>query len=305
MSWIIIVLAGHFLAACAFVIDKILLTKAFRDPVSYAFFIGLLGSFVFLVLPWGVSLPTLSEFLMDILSGALFVMALPLFFIALQSHDATRIIPFVGGGVPVFTMLFEVLILRTHFSFLQIGAFVFLVVGTIVITIDDRAWHHRALHHSSSIRPWTIAGCAALFFALAFGVAKITYASQDFLTAFVWSRLGGLVVACTFLFFTRHRTMILQSFRRLPHWNGVLFLTGQGLGAGSFVLINYAISLTSVSLVNALQGVQYGFLLVFVLLASIFSPRILRENMTPRGLVLKIIAVLIIGTGLALLAFYS
>ena len=65
---------------------------------------------------------------------------------------------------------------------------------------------------------------------------------------------------------------------------GPLFLFGQVAGAASFILINYAISISSVTIVNALQGMQYVFLLIMVLILARWRPRILEEKL--RGAVL-------------------
>ncbi|MDP1709666.1 MAG: hypothetical protein Q8L21_02155, partial [Candidatus Komeilibacteria bacterium] len=82
---------------------------------------------------------------------------------------------------------------------------------------------------------------------------------------------------------------------------GGLFLFGQVAGAMSFVLVNYAISLASVTLVNALQGLQYVFLLIMVLLLAKWYPRVLSEHLKGWTLVQKIAAILLIGAGLILL----
>jgi len=82
-----------------------------------------------------------------------------------------------------------------------------------------------------------------------------------------------------------------------------LFLTGQVAGALGFTLVNYAISLASVSLVNAMQGAQYAFLLVMVGLLSRKFPKILSERLSGWVLVQKIMAIILISIGIGLIAF--
>ena len=79
-----------------------------------------------------------------------------------------------------------------------------------------------------------------------------------------------------------------------------LFLSARGLGAVGGLLIYWAIFLGSVTLVNALQGVQYLFLLflAFILFRKIPS---LKEQFNKRVLTQKIFAIILICLGLVIL----
>ncbi|MFC1486653.1 hypothetical protein ACFLRN_03045, partial [Thermoproteota archaeon] len=59
-----------------------------------------------------------------------------------------------------------------------------------------------------------------------------------------------------------------------------------------------ATSLSYVSLVSALAGLQHFFVFVYVLLLSLFVPRILKEELSKNVVLLKIIAIalMIVGT---------
>ena len=82
-----------------------------------------------------------------------------------------------------------------------------------------------------------------------------------------------------------------------------LFLVGVDkiLGVIGVVLIQYAIAIGSVSLVNALNGLQYAFLVVFVMLLSKFSPQRFKENYQKDEAAQEVLAVIIIMIGLVLL----
>ena len=67
------------------------------------------------------------------------------------------------------------------------------------------------------------------------------------------------------------------------------------------VLAQYAISLGSVSVVNALNGFQYALVIVFVAILSKWRPKIFREEYTRGEIFSEILAVVLIAVGLALL----
>ena len=76
------------------------------------------------------------------------------------------------------------------------------------------------------------------------------------------------------------------------------FLFGQACGGTGNLLVTYAVSLASVTLVQALQGTQYIFLFLGVLFLTFYFPRILKEKVTKEIVLQKTIAILIIVTGI-------
>ena len=93
----------------------------------------------------------------------------------------------------------------------------------------------------------------------------------------------------------------VSSAVKLTIWlkTGFLFIFGQTSGALSFILVNYTIAVSaSVALVNALQGLQYIFLLIIVFSLSWRFPNLLEEKITPSVLIKKIIATALIIGGL-------
>ena len=108
----------------------------------------------------------------------------------------------------------------------------------------------------------------------------IEFIDQAFISGFVWSRIGGFLMALSFLLIPSARRGILHQPRQKNKGSTAgLFVTGQVAGALGFVLVNYAISLAPVSLVNAMQGVQYTFLLVMVILLSKKFLKILSDKL--------------------------
>ncbi len=86
---------------------------------------------------------------------------------------------------------------------------------------------------------------------------------------------------------------------------GFLVIGIHALGAMAFLMIHFAISLSHVSLINALQGVQYVFLIILVYLLSKKYPQLLTEKFTKANVLQKIIAVAAITLGLIVLAVYA
>jgi len=293
--WLIIAIGGYFLNALAAIIDKILLKKSVPNPGVYAFFISLLGILAFILAPWGLTLVSPRIMILSLITGALFVTALILFFTALQKNEASRVVPFIGGLQPAGIFLLSFLFLGERLSEFQIIAFVLLIFGGILISreraeknLESKSWFWYAL-------------ISGLLFAGFYTLTKYIFTQVGFIDGLLWPRLGSFAVALLLLFGKKMREDLFNIRRTAAPASYGAFLFGQTAGAFSFVLINYAISLASVTLVNALQGTQYAFVFILALILSFTLPKLLKEKLTSRIIVQKIIALILIIAGIVFL----
>ena len=296
MNWLIIVITGHLLNSVSFLVDKFLLAKKITSPFVYAFFIGALGALAVVLLPFGFVLPGFSELARALGAGATFVLALVFFFAALKRNEASRVVPLTGGFVPLFTFILAYLYLGERLAGNQILAFVALVAGGILITLDKKG--------KGSVSGYVYAVIASFVFAVSFVITKQVFIEQNFISGFVLSRLGGLLAALAILLIPKERYNILNQPKQKGSSNTtLLFFIGQIVGGLGFVLVNYAISLASVSLVNAMQGVQYVFLLIAIAFLGRKFPKVLSEKLSGGVLVQKLVAIILISIGIGLIAF--
>lgn len=295
MSWLLIVVAAHLLNAVVFVVDKILLGK-FIAPRVYTMLVGLLGIVVFAAAPWGLVRPTWLELTMNLGVGVLFMVALLLFNFILSKYEASRIVPVVGGAVPAFTFVLAYLFLDERLAGQELLAFALLVVGTVMLTMVGKS------KERVKFTGILLALAAGLAFAVSFVLSKFVYDTQPFLSAFIWTRLGSFLLMVMLLLSAANRKALVQTVKKVSVKIKLLFLGQILIGAVAFLLLNYAIAVSSVSLVNALQGVQYAFLIVLVIVGSIVAPKLIKERLNGWLLVQKIIAIVFVSAGIALVA---
>lgn len=309
MSWLIVAVSAYFLLAIANLLDKFLVDNVLKNSKAYAFIACFLGSIVFLASPWFLEWPGWPFFLGDLLVGAIFAIALWFLYEALRRGEASRVLVFIGGLTPVFSIILSILFFKEHFTRNQWSSIAVLLVGVSIIAFlpVSRSYLTRVLN---KLRITQVAKKGGLWFALfsAFAYSlyfissKYTYASQPFASAFIWSRLGATLFVLLFLIKKSDRQAIVANFKKSsPKNNKYLVISNQILGSLGFVLQNYAVFLGSVALVNALQGVQYAFLLVISAILAVMSPRLLKETFSWRIVIQKFAAVLAIGLGLYLM----
>lgn len=320
MSWFFIAIIAYLLNAIAMVIDKTLLKKEVPNPVVYVFYIALLGAILMLIiLPFGLAIPTAITLLVALISGLVFVWALLLMFQALKKDDATRVTSLVGGLTPIFVFIFAWYLLEESFTHQELWALILLISGSLLIALDFEEkglwpWLKKKLGLSQQIflprlrKIIWLALPSAVLFAISSVTAKFVYQQTNFLNGFIWTRAGSLLAVLILLLFPANWRALKENFKEQRYHQdqskktGGRFLFGQACGGASALLQQYAIFLGSVALVNALQGTQYAFVFLIVCGLTLVAPKILKENISRLALIQKIIAIILIASGLYLLA---
>lgn len=298
MAWLFVAITAHLINGLTFVMTKVLLEKCFKSATILVILIGILGMGVFVLAPFGILRPTVFELIIDLVAGGIFIGALLLFNYTLKNFEITRVVPIVGGAVPAFTWLLAFLILGEELTKNEIIAFFLLVVGTIfVANVSGRT------KGNFSIPMIVFSLGAGLFFASHFVLSKYIFETQEFLNGFIWIRLGSFIAAIVLILFPQNRKA-LSRFIALPIKNFKLSLAvAAGFGLSGFLLLNYAVASGSVTLTNALQGVQYAFLLIITVIISKFFPKVLNEKYSAKIIFQKFVGILFISGAIVLLSF--
>ncbi|MBI5465762.1 MAG: DMT family transporter [Candidatus Kerfeldbacteria bacterium] len=293
MTWITWATVGYFLNAVALAVDKALLNRReMKDPAVYTLLISILGLLVFVLAPWGFAWPSLTALTWGLGSGVFFTLGLWLMFTVLGQGEASRVPAFIGSLNPVFVFLGSFWLLQERLTMAGSLAFVVLVLG---------GWLMVGGHGGLNRRSLILAVVSAAAFGAAYVFLKITFAETNFISGLIWSRLGGFGSALLLLFIPG----TWQRFRLSSQSQGgvkLAFLGGQVSGALAGLFNSYAITLASVTLVNALQGIQYVFLLALAGLVSFRFPWFFQDEFSGRLAVRKLGGTLFIVAGLWLLS---
>lgn len=298
MNWLFIAIIAHFLLAVVFTIDKFLLSKTVLRPVAAAFYVGLLsGGASLLLVPLGFYWMSFWQIIVSFAAGSAFIFAILFFYRLIRTNEVSIIAPIVGGAVPIFTLILTCLLLGEWLAINQLIAFFLLVFGGVIMLLPKK--NKSDLKKTKGFFLLTI--LTAFLFALSFVLTKFVFVEQSFINGFIWVRLGGILGACMLFLIPNTRRVILKTSKFIRIKVGGLFISNKILSAFAFVLLNYAIYLGSVPLVNALQGVQYVFLLIIVLFLSKKFPQIIKEQISRGVIFQKVTGILFIVFGLGVL----
>lgn len=309
MPFMLIAIISHLITGVANVIDKVVVAKYLKAPSIYAFYVGILTLLSLVLIPFGVVWPGFPQFVMSIIFGIFFVAGFYLMNAGLLRGETSRVITILGGSLPIFTFILSFIFLAERLSNQQLLAVIVLVAG--IITMGWEKKHHdeptlitnvvKSLGHKYVVYSLS----AAFFFAASFVGSKFVYDHQPFISGFFWMRMGGVLAGLLMLLNPVWRREIIDDLKTPVKEQKTakgLILINQTVGAAGFILLNIAISRGSATIVNALQGVQYGFIFILALMLGNKIPQ-LKEELTSAIIIQKAIAILLIGIGLAILSF--
>ena len=310
--WLIWALAGHLANGVAFVIDKTLLRQSFKHPATYAVIIGLMGALAAAVLPFGVRVPAAPGLFWIVVSGSTFILSLWVFFAALARGEASRVVPIIGSLIPILTLIGTSIFLGERLNQSQFIGFGLLVAATVMLSGGSAK-------SRLTVQTIWISILAAVIFAASSVTAKLAYMHEGFITTFAISRFSGVIAALFILaldggsFKEVSRIFFPQAVKKdarrasgpsaAPRHSRapmavLLVLAAQSLGALGFVGVQYATSLGSAALVNALQAVQYALLVGVAFALKKRAPDLLGEDLTAATVARKSIAIAVAGIGM-------
>lgn len=308
--WAILAISAYLLLAVNGVADKFLLSKSVKHPVAYAFYVGITGPLTLVLSVLGVigqwlhwnflqtefvfQWLTFGQTIVALIGGASFPFALYFSYKAIQQTSISRIMPIQGGLVPIFTLVLAYLILDERLAGLQVLAFLFLVAGAVLISFKKKhgQWHALAFGNAAT---------AAFLFALSLTLQKYVFGHVNFGSGLIWTRMGFFLASVSFLVSGQSRGYIFNTPKEVSTGNKFVYLAARVSGGVSGFLQNYAIKIGSVTLVNAMQGTQYVFLLMLTTIFSLRYPKILKEHLSAQSFSQKIISIILVTIGLVLL----
>jgi len=306
-TWIFLVVIAHFINAFVAVIDKYIVTsKKVAKPFVYAFYVSLLSSlsfgiyfFSWINLPFhNIKIPSISgiEVLsveimtLSLLSAFSFFWALVSLFSAFKTSDASDVVPVVASVSAITAVLLNFFLFGITLPHNFIFGFIFLIIGTLFIS-----------KYRFDIKTFFIALFAGTLFGIQSISLKLIFNETTFDNGFFWSRVAVAFVALAILLVPKYRHRIFHQTKNSKAKDSLWVVGNKILGGLSGLLILKSIELGDVSIVQALGGLQFIFLLMIAGFIGNKTPRDCGENVCKSDLTQKTIAITIITIGFIIL----
>ncbi|MBD3311557.1 MAG: hypothetical protein GF349_03610 [Candidatus Magasanikbacteria bacterium] len=296
--WFFLAILGYSALALTVTLDKFILTKSVGKPIVYTFYSTIFMFGALLLYPLAPELLSGTEWLWALVSGITFGLALWAMFVATKKGEASHINPFVGAITAIATYLTAFFILGERLSLFDNIGFLVLVIATVLLSFE-KTKNNNHIHVG-----YLYAFLAGILFAFSHICAKYLYDINDFLPVFIWTRFTTGFFALFLLFspavrriFKKRKKKVKSKYRK--HALSIVAVT-KILGFIGVILIQYAIAIGSVTVVNALAGFQFVAMFALIYLMSVFYPKIFKEYFTKKEFWLQLSAIVLVAVGLAL-----
>jgi uncharacterized membrane protein len=309
MSYIAIAIVSYFLVALEIILDKFLLSsKRVSHPAVYAFYSGVLSLGALLIFaPFGFHWISFFGAILSFSAGLIFTYGILCLFFAINKSEASQAIPVVTATTALMTYFLSLVFLHEHLLNHQLIGVIVLIIGGLLISFDLPLEINKRKFFSG----FYFSIGAGTLLAIAFTSFKHFYDRDNFLNVFIWTRVGLFIGALTLLAVPAWRLIISNSLTGLKKdkkekkenlKTSLLFVLNKALGGSGSILTNWAISLGSVTIVNALVSTEYAFILLMGIVFSVWFPRIFQEKRDVKSLIEKIVAIVLITTGVVLIS---
>jgi drug/metabolite transporter (DMT)-like permease len=298
MLWLLTITLSYLFFAVSSLGDKIVLSGPAK-PKSYTFFVGIFSILVIFLIPLpfvNFVIPSGIVWGWIILEAFIYVIGLYALFYSLENFEVSKIIPTIGATQPIFIAILSFIFWGSlSLSGKEVLAFIVLLLGSIIISIDKNPKITR--------RSLEIGLLTSLFFSLDFIFTKFVFNYLSFWPGFIWMRIFSFIFVLFFLLDRGFRKEMAEGGRTSKK-TGALFIFTQAAGGAANILQSLSISLVPVAylaIMNSMKGLQYVFLFIMVAFVSCLMPNVLKEEMSKKIVLQKIISILVIGIGLVIL----
>jgi uncharacterized membrane protein len=305
--WILIVVIAQLLNAIVTTIDKFILTsKKVPDPFTYAFYITLFSFFaIFLFflgyLPFNfgdfnlphfenIMWPNLELSFYSILAGLALFLSLFFLYSAFKTADASDVIPVVSSISAIFTFLISFVFLKQGLSPNFFYGFLLLVIGMAFLS-----------HFRFTFKSVFCAFLSGFSFAIYYILMKVMFNNFSFDQTFFWTRIGILIIVVIILLLPFLRKKIINGVKNTKPSGGFWMILNNSMGGIAGIALLKATELGDVSVVQAMNGLQFVFLIFIAVLFGKINATLLGEGHNLADLIQKIISVCLIIFGFILL----
>ena len=299
-NWLLISTAGYLLLAVEAVITKILLSNKVKSWQLYSFYVGLLSLNGVLFAPFGLKWFGGMLFLESLLTGTIFFLALVFLYKSLEKSSASRVFILYGSVVTVASFFWEYLLLGQLFSKADLMAVLLLILGGFLVSFK--------FYKNRMFSDYKTVIFSGFLMALALVMMKDIFTQQNFITGYVFSRFGVFLSALSLMLYPKFRRAVKASLKnksKKDNQKNFGFILGAKIVSGTgTILITYAISLGSVTIINALVSVQYSFVFIFTVLLGFLNRKMIQEKVTTKNIIFKTAGLILVIMGIFLIHNY-
>jgi drug/metabolite transporter (DMT)-like permease len=296
MTWILLAISSYLLGGMVNLIDKYMVDKRMKNPFVFMLWSCIFGIWVVVLIPFfDFYIPSIQVLSFVFLGSLAYLLASLLYVKAITIEEISRI-NILFQLIPVFTLVIVLVLFNDYLLILEFIAFLLLLSGGIIASI-----HFDKIKFTFSKAFWWMT--LACFLYAIYGVIfdRLLINDSPYVLV-VYFTIFNFILSCLFLIFLKKENQKEIKSANLNLYSIVFLVAFIDLIA---VLFNMkALSLGHVSLVYSLEGVQILFVFFVAVLLTVFFPKIIKEDIDKKNILLKIVSLVFILAGILFLYLY-
>ena len=301
MSWFLIALAGPVLWGAVNHVDKYIISRFFKGDrgvgslVVFTSFSGLIMAIgIAIFSPDSLVFNTAAAFIIAV-NGAILVASFIPYMYAME-HEEASFISALWQLIPVFAYVLALIFLNEHLSVVQLLASFLVIIGAVIISLD--------LAHTTRFKakPFWLMVLSSFMVAVNALVFKIIALGGNFWGTAFWEYIGGGIFGILLLvLIPLYRQQFFMTIRRGRFKVTGINLIAEGMNIAGKLAANYASLLAPLALVWVVNGFQPLLVFFYGIILTLFIPQWGRENISPKIILQRVSAIIIIFIGVVLL----
>lgn len=303
--WIFPAIVGYAFLSIAAVADKFVLSKVKLHPASFSWVVtslsGLAG-IVLLLVHGSLAFPYESVWYVGFAGTASYLGCLAMFY-AVRDGEVSKVSTLIASAIPLWILLISIVSGIEKLNFIEV------LGGSLVVVAGYGLSQTGKIKTKVNKKTILLVIASSIAYGVYHSLAKASYNLGDFLPTFAWISLANFTAGfiVTVVFFGPRK--IIDGFKKNKNngtsgkYGKIAVFMGQIAGGSSSLFLQWAVSLGSVFVVNALQGIQYIFVLGLTASLTFWRPDILKEDNRGGVLWKKILWCAVLALGVSLIVF--
>lgn len=291
--WVIFSILAALCWAVCNILDKYALTKWVRSPFVPTIMLGIFGLIASVVIYFIYGFSSLSYFyvFLSLIGGILWISSVICYFQAAKIEEISRVISLYHLS-PLFVLIFAGIFLGEIFTLIKYLGISLLMIGAILIS-------SRSLSKISLNKAFWWMILSVIVNAGSLILLKYLLNFADYWTIFAYMRLGTMIglIPIFYIYFPEFINTVREYGKKVI----VVMSVNEILNLVALIFITIAASIGYITLVDALSSLDAFFVLLFVVILSIFYPSILKEEIGKSIILQKVVAIALMFIGALLI----
>ena len=240
---------------------------------------------------------SLTSLISILVAAIVYIIAVVFYFKAMEEND-TSIVVVMFQMIPVFSYTMALILFKENLTIKQIiGAFIILL-STILISINFGEKNNKKRLKAFAFMTLSSLLCAVYCILFDIGIRNSSYYSCVF-----WYQIGLLLIGIIFLCIKGFRVPFIKAVKNNGKRYLFLNITNETINLVANALFNFANLTAPVALLNVLNGFQGAFAFILGVLGTIFIPKYIKEDLSKKVVIQKVICIILSIIGLIVLVY--